>query len=470
MASQGQSLRPLRVPLLCTPIASKLCAANGENKPESEEIVFSPRVLACFGCGPNSTTPTPIPEEEEHDDDNFEAGPVLDRAPSVTKEEDQQVDEIQKAMKAGLLLKARRRLARLGADAEYSPERTAKIHRICNLFQETQADLSSAGEGWVKEKISDDLEYSYNLSGGKCCLLAIGKFVGGDSLKALSALVEGDLSKGYKKNVTSAEHLGEYDATDSIWRIRQVGAVSRAKEDNIVQINAIDAIEEAFGAIWVCMYAPPEAPDVTNLNGVPIPRPDAGSTRESNFRTTSRITPFRGPGGSGFMLSVSVKAVLSPVSFKIFSRMPSFAVRVLMRAGAQEFMQKFLVHLNECRELDARIRSSQHSKFYEAVKNHIASARLQTAEEAEKTDGIGGEGRRRLFSRRSSLLSQDSASEQQRTRRMSWVASSASLISPANPAGPTMWNRRGSHASVSPLSGVRFPTLAELSKDVPADW
>jgi hypothetical protein len=283
------------------------------------------------------------------------------------------------AIDAGRILDACKQLSRLeqaglALEEFFSPPMLEHVRRVESCF-EASMDLlcSDADSSWKAEKLDEGTEFRYKLSDGEVHLVSTAMYNDVDILRAFAAVCEVDLCKGYKPNVTSVEPLVDQCTVDSIWRIFQRGMISGRREDNIVQVSAVDALDEPLRSLWVSIYAPWHQ-GVTELRGVPIPPPQAGATRHLG-RSTVCLTP--NGDGSGFQM----KMALSAPAPRAVNMMPSFALKAFMRKCAKETVFSFSKHINYCTELDQRVSNSD---WYASVREHVFRTRGKTDPTAPK--------------------------------------------------------------------------------------
>lgn len=311
---------------------------------------------------------------------------------------------IAEGMRFGKLAEARQNFQRLteqypdlilgGLDTSNLVE---SLQRIGSCFNDSMEELLvDPNGGWTSESISDDMSFSYRFRDGTIQVVCSG-IVGGHVLRALAGLLESDLCQGYKANVVSAAPLSPQDGADSVWHIRQRGKLSGTMEDNIVQVSCVDALDDALGSLWVCMYPPANADRITSLRGIPVPALEAGSAREPHWRTTFRITPSSGSkkpfpssesrasGKETLHVSVSTCSKPSRAQFAALNRMPSFALKKMMSASSRELLTKFSQHCEKCKELENRIENSPRSSFYEHIRRRLAGGYTSSYPEQPKS-------------------------------------------------------------------------------------
>lgn len=286
------------------------------------------------------------------------------------------------ALRHGCVLEAQRELVRLKAPERVDPSHVEQIRRIAACYMDSMQDLlADPGYGWTSEQV-EGLKYSYLLSDGQFKLVStIESTV--DPGKALAAILEMDLSMGYKPNISSAVSLGgkDFEPYDAVWHIVQKGRITGAPEDNISQVSVVDALDEAAGSLWACIY-PPENPNASELRGMRLPVPEHGASREAGWRTTFQITPvhdYGGPGVLGFRMASALSVRLSRTAQMFLSRMPSWSLRMILSRCARELLDSFAKHMDCCEELQRRLASSPRAPFYAHIRRRLAGEPLPRA-------------------------------------------------------------------------------------------
>jgi len=271
------------------------------------------------------------------------------------------------ALRVGQLLEARRIMARISSRDAVEPRDLEQMDRVSLVYDDSLNDLQPDGDGWIEETVAPGMSYKYRIGDGTFQLLSILE-TEGDIVKALAALMEGDLSKGYKKNIVRAARLESANIYDSVWHIEQKGRVTGRPEDNVAMVNMVDALDEKLGAVWLCMY--PLATEVEEVRGVQLPKPPVGSTREANWRTTFQLETIGGSSGtsSKYRFSAALSSTPSPSGWFIISRMPSWGFKMLMRSAANELFTGFTAHAEGCHELHERLSAP----FYEHMRRRFA--------------------------------------------------------------------------------------------------
>lgn len=281
---------------------------------------------------------------------------------------------ILRAVDAGRMIEAHRQLYHLEMSG-MSPEEFIdaqsldQIRCVGDHYQSSTSvlQMESSG-GWIKEKLSADVEFGYRIANGEIHLVSSTDCENYDILKALAALCEVDLCKGYKPNVSRAESVGDARrGIESIWRIYQRGMMSGKLEDNIAQVSVVDALDENLGALWVSVRAP-QHQGISELSGVRIPAPQTGMNRCYYGTSTFCLTPKDiWSGRQGFRMTM---AVCGPAP-RATLVMPTFALKALMRKGAKDMVGSFLEHLETCTELEQRIHTSPRKHFYSMVTRRL---------------------------------------------------------------------------------------------------
>merc|ERR1711924_308196 len=143
-----------------------------------------------------------------------------------------------------------------------------------------------------------------------------------------------DLCPSYKPNVSSARPLAEdLDATEGLWMLKLTGQFSGMAEDSIVEVTALDALDEPIRALWISI-ANPINPEADSLCCVPVPPVEKGVRRIQGGCTTFKIIPNQ--SNCGFKLSISAQARLPAAAAK----MPCFAVKLIVRRDMQDFSDR----------------------------------------------------------------------------------------------------------------------------------
>jgi hypothetical protein len=298
-------------------------------------------------------------------------------AAATSTGEERQRCKLATAFEAGRVLEAARFL--LGKDGEEAVAAASlgemeRIRRIDARFWQSMREISAGkcGGGWVTETISKGASCSYRIGDGIFQLISSCEYDDLDPIKALAAFLEVDLCKGYKRNVISARCLAEpTKGVDSIWHVRQQGRVSGAMEDNVLHLSCVDALDEEYASLWVSMYTPAVRDNIAELDGVRIPFPELGATRERDAYTTVRIVPRGRSAACGFRLIIALYGTPSPAAKAVMAWMPTFAFKRLMRTNAQEQMRLFAEHLAGSVELNRRLEHSARAVFYETVRRHL---------------------------------------------------------------------------------------------------
>jgi hypothetical protein len=278
---------------------------------------------------------------------------------------------IMSALHAGRALEAHRELSRLlsvGADANSLVDAAVKerLDRIADRYRKSLVAFETrSNKGWVQENSRAGFDFAFRINGEQVDMFADIAFDNCDPLYALAALREMDLCPAYKPNVSKARSLGDdLHAVDALWMIDQTGQFSGQKEDSIVEIVALDALDEPMKALWIS-FANPTTNDTNSLRGVALPPVEKGTRRIQDGCTTFRITPK--PSMGGFQLAVAARARIPAA----VSKMPSFAMKMIMRRDMQNFAERLRHHIKGCDELQHRVERSSRAVFYRGIEQHL---------------------------------------------------------------------------------------------------
>jgi len=294
-------------------------------------------------------------------------------------------EEILAAWGAGRAAEARRGLLRLeeaqridgsppgGLDADVA----RRIRHVGSMFESSAVELRSLGKGkvanWTTETV-DGLEFSFKIGNGSVQLVSTAEYEGCESLRALAAMLEVDLCKGYKPNVQGAEPLGKQVAADCFWRIHQRGYFNKKKEDSIVRVSFVDALDEPLGSLWACVCVIGPADLAKACPGLEAPPLEKGSMRIDSGQTTCRITPVKKLGPSG-LPGIRMTMKMDARCPDAVAAMPGMLLRPLMKRVAKEFVGNMKKHIQSCRALDERLLSSPRAELYAEVREHLAGRR-----------------------------------------------------------------------------------------------
>jgi len=157
--------------------------------------------------------------------------------------------------------------------------------------------------------------------------------------------------------------LEDLEATDSLWMLKLTGQFSGAKEDSILEVVAVDALDEPMKALWMSM-ANPSSHEAESLRGLCLPPKEKNIRRLHGGCTTFRIVPNQ---KSGFHLLTSAKARIPAAA----ARMPSFALKLMVRKDLQDFSNRLRQHIKGCKALQSRIEDSPRAAFYQGIKHHL---------------------------------------------------------------------------------------------------
>jgi len=250
------------------------------------------------------------------------------------------------------------------ADNTVSASIRTRIHRVASRFDESLkdlCDLPELGEGdWNQE----DEGVAFKLSNEEFKVVATKHYENFDAFQAFVGLCEYDLCPEYLSTVKRATLLHENvepSPNDTVWQVQQRSHTS--KEDNILQVSCIDALDEPLGALWFSVYTPDEEDvgHIEELRGVKVPPPKEGCVRVRDRRTVFAIYPVWS----------------NPPSFKLtmaLSRRPSSAAMFfssVVQREAKDIMETFHKFLGKCSDLNGRALFSPRAPFYECVRRHL---------------------------------------------------------------------------------------------------
>mmetsp|Transcript_26581 Transcript_26581/g.88121 ORF Transcript_26581/g.88121 Transcript_26581/m.88121 type:complete len:490 (+) Transcript_26581:99-1568(+) len=292
------------------------------------------------------------------------------------------------ALRAGRWIEARQRLESLEAAGtseavQYLDDSTMeRLRRINARFEDSLHELKpKEQDGWILNQTANHgLDFRFRLTSRTLEVVSSKVFEGVDALHAFIGLCEFDLQRKYDKQILDVQTLEQVGTGDSLWRI--VKQVAVAKEDNVLHVSCIDALDEPLGALWVSTYTPVLLA-ASNRNeatsgsgdrhpveacGVTLPAPQDGSVRLELWKTVYAVTPvWRGTHGTtphtpAFRLTCGL------------CRHPSQAAcvfPVFMRREVDAFFQRFQtffagqwrpelagIVLSQCRDVRMRAKAS----------------------------------------------------------------------------------------------------------------
>eukprot|EP00445_Apocalathium_hangoei_P058539 CAMPEP_0204079892 /NCGR_PEP_ID=MMETSP0360-20130528/173090_1 /ASSEMBLY_ACC=CAM_ASM_000342 /TAXON_ID=268821 /ORGANISM="Scrippsiella Hangoei, Strain SHTV-5" /LENGTH=489 /DNA_ID=CAMNT_0051028645 /DNA_START=11 /DNA_END=1479 /DNA_ORIENTATION=- len=166
------------------------------------------------------------------------------------------------ALRAGRWIEARQRLESLEAAGtseavQYLDDSTMeRLRRINARFEDSLHELKpKEQDGWILNQTANHgLDFRFRLTSRTLEVVSSKVFEGVDALHAFIGLCEFDLQRKYDKQILDVQTLEQVGTGDSLWRI--VKQVAVAKEDNVLHVSCIDALDEPLGALWVSTYTP----------------------------------------------------------------------------------------------------------------------------------------------------------------------------------------------------------------------
>jgi len=294
-------------------------------------------------------------------------------------------DELADAFFSGRLVDAYRKLQRLetaGADPRWtlSDADIERVRRIAVCYMDTLASFEM-GSDWQVDRVEREghkLALGLKIADGMLRTVSTCDYEGCDALHAFAALLEVDLGGNFNSDLVSACVLGRPHACDAIWRVVTHSKDTGSKEDTILQVSTVDALDEASGALWVCMYTPAEQGLLTELRGVPLPPLDPGMARLTHSVTAYRIVPLwrpHGAGAAGFRLTISA-AMRPPSSVYNFMWMmpPGGGRRGLLKilcGSAQDFARRLKDYMASSSLLAERLKTSVHAVLYKRIQQRL---------------------------------------------------------------------------------------------------
>jgi len=284
------------------------------------------------------------------------------------EEKDEEVGPILEAARRGRWVEAHKELRKLreegrNVDSALGDAMVERITRIGNRFAESLEEIDERQDdnSWTREcDAKTGLHYSFRLANNTFQVVASENFEGFDALQAFVALCEFDLCGQCCRDITSVECVSHERINDSIWRLQRHAQSGR--EDNIVQVSTVDALDEQIGCLWLCAYTPTEE-QATSLLGFPLPQPEEGAVRVGLWRIVYVVTPIWDEKPS-FRLTVGL------------CRRPTSAAcifpGVIMRREVGTVLRGFRSFLEEtCKENNWRSVFSRKAPFYDDVRRHL---------------------------------------------------------------------------------------------------
>lgn len=246
-----------------------------------------------------------------------------------------------------------------------------RIRRTSGLYEDTAKLLQMK----VTENNPDlKLHWAFHCDGIVLQTVVISEFAG-NFVKGLALSLERDLEDILVEDEVSVSPLGHQHAHDGLWHRISTSKSTGAKLDDVHSTVAIDALDEALGAIWACSCT--VGPAVTEVRGVAIPPAAPGYCRSPAMTGVFVMVPLGASSGKGEAGFVKVEASitkLSPNAAKFFDMVPEFALRTLMRTTFERQAEKMNAALEQahCPQLDDRIKDSPRATFYTHVRQHLA--------------------------------------------------------------------------------------------------
>lgn len=248
------------------------------------------------------------------------------------------------------------------ADGVLSASMQKRIHRVASRFDESLSELKGfTDSSWTQE----DDDVAFRLSDGLFQVVTTRCYENSDAFQAFVGLCEYDLCKEYLGTVKTANLLQEdteQSPNDTIWQVIQRWHTN--KEDNILQVSCLDALDEPLGALWFSTYTPVEE-GLEELRGVKLPPPKEGFVRVNLWRTVFIIEPWWSNASNTPSFKLTMALSRRPSTAALF--FPS-----IVQKEARDIMEKFHEYLSKCSHLNERALFSPRTPFYEYVRRHLA--------------------------------------------------------------------------------------------------
>jgi len=269
----------------------------------------------------------------------------------------------------------------------------SQIERIARIEKEFQKSLQAfqISTDWQSDSI-DDFNFNYGCKVGDDVFRSFlsADFEHGDPILAVQALSDFASSGSFNKDMVSARLLVEHSPADTLWHVLRSVKELGSKEDNIVQLSIIDALDES-NAFLICFSTPSDG-TLVSLRGVSLPPPQAGMTRVADSFVVARIKPLRKSGTAnlwGFNLTIVSCARPSRMAYNFLWMMPPWGVLRVYRQMVQDFpaaFQNSLSVLSGQRPLDGE-RSPAWTGLFNKMQERLAGMVHRAVEKVDpRTD------------------------------------------------------------------------------------
>jgi len=305
---------------------------------------------------------------------------MLGRKGSMSFKQD---DNLTAAIREGRWIEAYRRWTCLEASHTSArpfleDDTISQLRRVSSRFEESvEREIKpAAGEQWQGQGDG----FAYRLANDFLQVMSSKIYRGTHPLLAFVALCEYDLFAQHTPGVISATPVGQSSrACDSTWHVLRT--TSGRKEDNLLQVSCVDALDEPLDALWVSTYVPWELEDAesssgggrrpsdwgrTELQGATLPKPQEGKVRLDYWRSVYAIKPMWLDFGTEpvFQLTMGIRKRPSSAAC-VF---PSF-----MQSEVATFWKAFDKYLDDCkREIGWRMCFSRNVGLYDSVRRRLA--------------------------------------------------------------------------------------------------
>eukprot|EP00933_Yihiella_yeosuensis_P017183 TRINITY_DN14428_c3_g1_i1.p1 TRINITY_DN14428_c3_g1~~TRINITY_DN14428_c3_g1_i1.p1 ORF type:complete len:525 (-),score=83.20 TRINITY_DN14428_c3_g1_i1:182-1756(-) len=284
------------------------------------------------------------------------------------------------AVGSGRYVDAHRRLEALEAShvpvADYFGKATLeRIHRIGSRYLASLKELERGDEGgWqVDEDQANGFIFASRLAEDKFQVLSSIEIHGVDATTILTGLCEYENHKKFDPKLTEARPIDSETLNDTLWQVLK-DEVHGKREDNILHVSFVDALDEDLGGFWLSSYTPSDpsgesVAQLTELNGKPMPKASAGAVRLSSWRNTFVVTPIRNK-------SADFPGLNRPTVRITFAlcRLPSSAAYVfpaVMRKEVGDILKRFRSFILKHGALNWQALVSSQATFYDSARRHL---------------------------------------------------------------------------------------------------
>eukprot|EP00747_Dinoflagellata_sp_TGD_P169149 gnl/TRDRNA2_/TRDRNA2_197346_c0_seq1.p1 gnl/TRDRNA2_/TRDRNA2_197346_c0~~gnl/TRDRNA2_/TRDRNA2_197346_c0_seq1.p1 ORF type:complete len:369 (+),score=68.45 gnl/TRDRNA2_/TRDRNA2_197346_c0_seq1:171-1277(+) len=225
---------------------------------------------------------------------------------------------------------------------------------------------------WITGRNDDiDLHFAYRTNGENLEAICIRDYIGVDAVQAVVGFAEVDFVPLHTRDVISSSAISEL-ADLSLWhQLKEL-------EDNVMQMELVNALDDDIGAISTLFYSCPDGSRDFPFTSVPAPL--GTRFRSESFRQHVTFTPIPCRATPAFRLHYAFKIPMPDTIQSYFNHMPTFMRTRLMRPVFSVFPEHFAKFLAEHQDkLRQRELTSVHSPFYA-----LCRARLERKEREAK--------------------------------------------------------------------------------------